>query len=80
MTFFFRYQILNYSTLRMITQSVCQAATDWLVSNEMIVNPDKPQAIVIKRNNKMNDSYSLNKNQEVINSENCVKLLGDAFF
>ena len=42
----------------------------------MIVNPDKFQAIVVKRNNKMKDSYSLNINQEVINSENCVKLLG----
>ena len=26
-----------------------QAATDWFVSNEMIVNPDKFQAIVVKR-------------------------------
>ena len=42
----------------------------------MIVNPDKFQAIVVKRNNKMKDSYSLNINQEVINSENCVKMLG----
>ena len=42
----------------------------------MIVNPDKFQAIVVKRNNKMKDSYSLNINQEVINSENSVKLLG----
>ena len=42
----------------------------------MIVNPDKFQAIVVKRNNKMKDSYSLNINQEVINSENCVKLFG----
>ena len=42
----------------------------------MIVNPAKFQAIVVKRNNKMKDSYSLNINQEVINSENCVKLLG----
>ena len=42
----------------------------------MIVNPDKFQAIVIKRNNKMKDSYSLNINQEVINSENYVRLLG----
>ena len=25
-----------------------QAATDWFVSNEMIVNPDKFQAIVVK--------------------------------
>ena len=45
-----------------------QAAIDWFVSNEMIVNPDKFQAIVVKRNNKMKDSYSLNINQEVINS------------
>ena len=53
-----------------------QAAIDWFVLNEMIVNPDKFQAIVVKRNNKMKDSYSLNTNQEVINSENCVKFLG----
>ena len=53
-----------------------QAAIDWFVLNEMIVNPDKFQAIVVKRNNKMKDSYSLNINQEVINSENCLKLLG----
>ena len=53
-----------------------RAAIDWFVSNEMIINPDKFQAIVVKRNNKMKDSYSLNLNQEVINSENSVKLLG----
>ena len=53
-----------------------QAAIDWFVSNKMIVNPDKFQAIVVKRNNKMKHSYSLNINQEVINCENCVKLLG----
>ena len=53
-----------------------QAAIDWFVSNKMIVNPDKFQAIVVKRNNKMKHSYSLNINQKVINCENCVKLLG----
>ena len=42
----------------------------------MIVNTDKIQAIVVKRKNKMKDSYTLNIKQEVINSENCVKLLG----
>ena len=42
----------------------------------MIANPDKFQATVVKRNNTMKDSYSLNINQHVINSENCVKLLG----
>ena len=53
-----------------------QAAIDWFVSNEMIVNLDKFQAIVVKRNNKMKYSYSPNINQEVINSENSVRLLG----
>ena len=53
-----------------------QAAIDSFVSNEMIVNPDKFQAIAVKRNNKIKDSYSLNLNQEVMNSENSVKLLG----
>ena len=42
----------------------------------MIVNPDKFQAIVVKRNSKLKDSYSLNINQEVINSENSLNLLG----
>ena len=41
----------------------------------MIVNPDKFQAIVAKRNDKMKDSCPLNISQKVINSENCVKLL-----
>ena len=46
-----------------------QTAIDWFVSNEMIVNPDKFQAIVVmKRNNKMKDSCSLNINQGEINS------------
>ena len=42
----------------------------------MIVNPDKFRVIIVKRKNKMKDSYSLKINQEVINSENCAKLLG----
>ena len=39
-------------------------------------NPDKFQAIIVKKNTKMKDSHALNKNQEVITSENCVKLPG----
>ena len=42
----------------------------------MLVHTDKFQAIVVKRKNKMKDSYTLNAKQEVINSENYVKLLG----
>ena len=48
-----------------------QAAIDWFVSNKMIVNPDKFQAIVFKRNNRMKDSYSLNINQKVTLREKC---------
>ena len=40
--------------------------------NEIIVNPDKSQAIIIKKNSKMKDSYLLNINDQKINSENCV--------
>ena len=42
----------------------------------MIVNPDKFQAIVVKKNCRMNDSYALNVNHQTINSEKCVKVLG----
>ena len=57
-----------------LTNYESEAATDWFVSNEMIVNPDKFQAIIVKRSNKTKDSCPLNITQEVINSENCVKL------
>ena len=42
----------------------------------MIVNPAKFQAIVVKKNCRIKDSYALNINNQTINSENCVKLLG----
>ena len=44
--------------------------------NEMVVNLDKFQVIIIKKNSKMKDSCPLNINDQKINSENCVKLLG----
>ena len=53
-----------------------QAAIDWFKINEMIVNPDKFQVIVIKKNCRMKDSSALNINNLTIDSENCVKLLG----
>ena len=42
----------------------------------MILNPEKFQAIVVKKNAKMKDSYPLNINDLTIKSENSVKLLG----
>ena len=42
----------------------------------MIVNPDKFQATIVKKNCRMKDSCALNTNKQTINSENCIKLLG----
>ena len=52
------------------------AATDWFKENEMIVNPDKFQAIIIKRNSNMEDQYTLNFDGNQVNSDKSVKLLG----
>ena len=37
----------------------------------MIVNPDKIQAIVVKKNCRLKDSYALNVNNQTINFESC---------
>ena len=42
----------------------------------MIVNPDKFEAIIAKKNAKIKDSYPLKINDQIINSENSVKPLG----
>ena len=42
----------------------------------MIVNPERFQAILVKKNAKMKDSCPLNINDLAINSEKSVKLLG----
>ena len=52
-----------------------QAAIDWFKINEMIVNPDKSQPIVVKKNCRMNDSYAVNINNQTINSKKCEKML-----
>ena len=52
-----------------------QAAIEWLKLNEMIVNPEKFQAIVFTKNAEMKDSYPLNINDLTINSENSLKPL-----
>ena len=59
------------STLEQDSQLV-----DWFKINEMIVSSDKFQTIVIKKNCRMKDSNALKINNQIINSENCVKLLG----
>ena len=49
---------------------------DWFNANEMIVNPDKFQAVLVKRNHKILHSYTLNTMNECINSEARIKLFG----
>ena len=49
----------------------------WLVQNRWNdCKPDKFKAIVVHKNCRMKDSYALIINNQTINSENCVKLLG----
>ena len=53
-----------------------QGAINWFKINEMIVNPDKFQAIAVKKNCRIKDSCALDINNQTINSENCIKLFG----
>ena len=52
-----------------------QVGADWFKITEMIVNPDRLQAIAVKKICRMKDSYALNINSQTVNSENGVKLL-----
>ena len=47
-------------------------ATNWFKENEMIVNPDKFQAIIVKRNSDMEKQYTLNIDGNQVNSEKSV--------
>ena len=51
-------------------------ATEWFKSNNMIVNPEKFQAIIIDRKGQSNNPTKLIIDGKEINSENCVTLLG----
>ena len=43
-------------------------AIEWFQCKEMIVNPDKFQAVIAKNNSKMDESYPLFINGETVNS------------
>ena len=49
---------------------------NWFNSNDMIVNPDKFQAIIINRHKKGDQMYSLNINNTQIETSSEVNLLG----
>lgn len=51
-------------------------ATEWFKINNMIVNPEKFQAIIIDRKGQSNNPTKLVIDGKEINSENCVTLLG----
>ena len=53
-----------------------EIAIKWFKDNEMIVNPDKFQAIIINRHQKVEENYSLNFNDIKIKTSNSVELLG----
>ena len=50
--------------------------TDWFKENKMIINADKFQAIIVKRNLDMFNQYTLNIDGNQVTSEKSVKLLG----
>ena len=53
-----------------------QVAVDWFKENNMIVNADKFQAIIVKRNSDMCSQYTLNIDNNEVALEKSVKLLG----
>ena len=63
-----------------ILQSESETAISWFQNNEMIVNPEKFQAIIInpKNGTRLPSKYTLKFNEYEIESENSVVLLGVA--
>ena len=53
-----------------------KAAIDWFKNDEIIVNPDKYQAIILNMSNKMNNEYFSNIREANLTSEKSVTLLG----
>ena len=66
----------NVNSLIEILESESEIAITWFKENNMIVNPEKFQAIIIKKNKGTMDTYPLKISNREINSENSVKLLG----
>ena len=54
----------------------CKLGNDWFKENNMIANPYKFQAIIVKRNPDLGNQYTLNIDGNQVTSEKSVKLLG----
>ena len=57
-------------------QSEANKATDWFKMNNMIVNPEKFQAMIIDKKGQHNNPSEINIDGKKINSESSVHLLG----
>jgi hypothetical protein len=60
-----------------ILETESEVAINWFKSNDMIVNPDKFQAIILNKHGKLEQNiYELSFDNKVIESSNSVRLLG----
>ena len=59
-----------------LLENESEIAINWFRSNEMIVNPDKFQAIIINRNKKDDKEYTLNFDNKIVKTSKEVTLLG----
>ena len=59
-----------------ILESESNVAIKWFLTNEMIVNPDKFQAIIINKHSRLHESFKLKVGTYEIETQNCVELLG----
>ncbi len=55
-----------------ILESESDVAIKWFEMNEMIVNPDKFQAIIINKHSRVNESYKLKVSGHEIETNNYV--------
>ena len=53
-----------------------QIATDWFKKDNMIVNAEKFEAIIVRRNSDRNNQYTLDIDSNSVTSEKCVRLIG----
>ena len=65
----------NIEVLIKLLERESKSAIDWFKMNDMIVNPDKFQAMILRPDKKEN-KFQLNINDSIISSEDSITLLG----
>ncbi len=66
----------NITDLVKILEEESNVALNWLANNEMIANPDKFHAIIVKKDRSDTTGINININGHDIKTESTVKLLG----